>query len=80
MATSIGKKLWAIAEGYIPPTSVGEGRALESHETVCMLNAGATDAHVAVTIFFSDRELAECFRRGSGSFLPAISPSRRLKR
>ncbi|MDV3241136.1 MAG: sensory rhodopsin transducer [Methylocaldum sp.] len=62
MATSIGKKLWAIAEGYIPPTSVGEGRALESHETVCMLNAGDTDAHVAITIFFSDREPAGPYR------------------
>lgn len=29
-----GRTLWAIAEGYIPGSSTGEGRALESHEAV----------------------------------------------
>ncbi|HEY5242735.1 MAG TPA: sensory rhodopsin transducer, partial [Polyangiaceae bacterium] len=29
-----------------------------SHETVCLLNAGDRDAHVRITIFFSDREPA----------------------
>jgi hypothetical protein len=52
----IGKRRWVIAEGYIPPGSSGEGRALESHETACILNAGDGDAHVAITVFFSDRE------------------------
>lgn len=27
-----------------------------SHETVCILNAGASDAHVSITIYFADRE------------------------
>jgi len=53
-----GKTLWAIAEGYIPGGSTGEGRALESHEAVCILNAGAHDAHVRIMIYFSDREPA----------------------
>lgn len=52
----IGKRRWAIAEGYIPPGSSGRGRALESHETACILNAGDRDAHVEVTVFFADRE------------------------
>jgi hypothetical protein len=52
----IGKRRWAIAEGYIPPSSTGGGRALESHETVCILNAGERDAHVAITVFLSDRD------------------------
>lgn len=56
MNLAIGKTRWAIAEGYIPPESTGEGRALESHETVCILNAGDTDAQIAITVFFTDRE------------------------
>ena len=51
-----GKRLWAIAEGYIPGASTGAGRAFESHETVCLLNAGPLDAHVEITLFFADRE------------------------
>jgi hypothetical protein len=35
---------------------VAKGRALESHETACILNAGGEDAHVRITLFFSDRE------------------------
>lgn len=52
----IGKKVWAIAEGYIPKTSTGEGRELESHETVCILNTTNNPAHVEIMIYYSDRE------------------------
>lgn len=52
----VGKKLWAIAEGYIPGQSVSQDHALLSHETACMLNAGDADAHVTITLFFKDRE------------------------
>ena len=54
----IGRTLWAIAEGYIPRGGAEGSRALESHETACMLNAGDADAHVKITIFFKDREPA----------------------
>lgn len=53
---SIGKKRWAIAEGYIPAWSHGPEPEFLSHETACLLNAGDRDAHVTITIFFSDRE------------------------
>ncbi len=53
---SIGRKQWAIAEGYIPSQSSFSDRALISHETACILNAGERDAHVAITIFFADRD------------------------
>lgn len=53
---ALGAKMWAIAEGYIPPSSTGDTRQLTSHETVCLLNAGARDAHVAITVFFAERE------------------------
>jgi len=52
----IGRKRWAIAEGYIPSQSSFSDRALISHETACILNAGDQDAHVNITIFFADRE------------------------
>lgn len=52
----IGKQRWAIAEGYIPGRSTGEGRALKSHETACLLNAGDAPAHVEIHVFFRDRE------------------------
>ena len=51
----IGRKRWAIAEGYIPSQSSFSDRALISHETACILNAGDRDAHIAITIFFADR-------------------------
>jgi hypothetical protein len=52
----IGRKRWAIAEGYIPSQSSFADRARISHETACILNAGDHDADVEITIFFRDRE------------------------
>jgi hypothetical protein len=56
MTEPIGKKRWAIAEGYIPSWSNGPEPQMLSHETVCLLNASDRDAHIRITIFFSDRE------------------------
>jgi hypothetical protein len=53
---AIGRKRWVIAEGYIPSKSFSADRALISHETACILNPGEQDAHVAITIYFADRE------------------------
>src|SRR5690348_6228291 len=50
-----GRKRWDLPEGWIP-SGGSPGRALESHETACMLNAGERDAHVRITIYFADRE------------------------
>jgi hypothetical protein len=52
----VGRTRWAIAEGYIPSESSFSHRSLLSHETACILNAGDREAHVAITIFFADRE------------------------
>ncbi|HWG58397.1 MAG TPA: sensory rhodopsin transducer [Candidatus Acidoferrales bacterium] len=52
----IGRLRWAIAEGYIPEWSTGPKPEFTSHETACMLNASDQEAHVRITIFFSDRE------------------------
>ena len=53
---AIGSTCWVIPEGYIPGGATGSGRALESHETACMLNAGRRDAQVRITLFFGDRD------------------------
>lgn len=60
--TNLGRTRWAIAEGYIPSASTGEGRAFESHETVCILNAEDRDAQVEITVYFTDREPAGPYR------------------
>lgn len=52
----IGHRRWAIAEGYIPGTSTGEGPAMESHETFCVLNTGDRPARIEVTVFYEDRD------------------------
>ncbi|MGB7098497.1 MAG: sensory rhodopsin transducer [Xanthobacteraceae bacterium] len=52
----IGRKRWSIAVGYIPSQSSFSDRALVSHETACILNAGDQDAHISITVFFADRE------------------------
>lgn len=52
----IGRKQWAIAEGYIPGWSHGPEPQMLSHEAVCILNAGDQDAHVEITIFYEDRD------------------------
>ena len=55
MPAAIGRRIWAIAEGYIPPASTGTTRELVSHETVCILNAGSEPAQVEITVYFADR-------------------------
>lgn len=52
---AIGRRRWAIAEGYIPSESAFSDRALVSHETACILNAGDRDARVEITLLFADR-------------------------
>ena len=54
----IGKRRWAIAEGWIPEGSTGPAPEMTSHETACILNASDQDAHVEITVFFADREPA----------------------
>ncbi|HEY9474050.1 MAG TPA: sensory rhodopsin transducer [Mycobacteriales bacterium] len=54
----MGRTTWVIAEGRIPAESHGPAPAMTGHETVCMLNTGDRDAHVRITVYFTDREPA----------------------
>jgi hypothetical protein len=67
----IGRKHWAIAEGYIPSQSSFSDPTLVSHETACILNAGDKAAHVRITIYFADREPV-------GPYRVTVSPRRTL--
>ncbi|MGI8952884.1 MAG: sensory rhodopsin transducer [Chitinophagaceae bacterium] len=53
---TIGKKIWAIAEGYIPGWSNGPAPDFISHEAACILNTNDEDAHIEITIYFSDKD------------------------
>lgn len=53
---SIGNRIWAIAEGYIPAESTGPQPQMLSHETACILNAGDKDAQIDITLYFSDKD------------------------
>ena|SRR2546422_11684191 len=68
----IGQTRWAIAEGYIPEWSHGREPEFTSHETACILNASERDAHVEITIYYSDREPVGRYR--------IVVPARRTKR
>jgi hypothetical protein len=54
----IGHKRWVIPEGWIPPASHGPEPEMLSHETACVLNVSDEDAHLEITVFYSDREPA----------------------
>lgn len=56
MSAAVGRHRWAIAEGYIPSVSHGPQPQMTSHETVCLLNASDDEAHVEITVFYSDRD------------------------
>ncbi len=59
---AVGRTRWAIAEGYIPGWSHGPEPQFTSHETACILNGSDKDAHIEITVFFSDREPAGPYR------------------
>jgi hypothetical protein len=59
---NIGRRHWAIAEGYIPRGSNGPAPEMTSHETVCILNGTDEDARVSIMLYFSDREPAGPYR------------------
>jgi len=69
---TIGKKLWVIPEGYIPPDSQEEkGSRFVSHEAACLLNANDQDAHVTITLYFVDKDPVGPYR--------VLLPARRTK-
>ncbi len=62
MSEPVGRRRWAIAEGYLPSWSNGPEPQFTSHETACLLNASNEEAHVTITVYFTDREPAGPYR------------------
>lgn len=63
LSTPVGQRRWAIAEGYIPPTSSDpDDPRFLSHEVACMLNCNEVEAHVTLRIYFKDRGPAGPYR------------------
>jgi hypothetical protein len=56
MGKAIGKKIWVIAEGYIPSYGTGKEPEFTSHETACILNTSDDDARVEITLYFTDKD------------------------
>lgn len=52
----VGKKTWAIAEGYIPSKSNGQEPDMTSHDTLCVLNRAKQVAKLTVWIYFEDKD------------------------
>jgi len=69
MKPKVGRTRWAIAEGYIPAWSTGPEPQMLSHETACLLNASDSEAHVEITVYFSDRDPAGPYRTTVPGFL-----------
>ncbi len=59
---TIGKKIWAIPEGYIPGWSNGPAPDFISHDAACILNTSDEEAHIEITIYYTDREPVGPFR------------------
>lgn len=53
---ALGKRIWVIAEGYIPAYGTGKEPEFTSHETACILNTSDQPARIRITIFYSDRD------------------------
>ena len=62
MSHTIGRTIWAVAEGYIPGQSHGPEPQMTSHETLCILNTNPADAHIEITVFYADRDPAGPYR------------------
>jgi hypothetical protein len=69
---TIGKTAWAISGGHIPLHSTGKEPENTSRDELCFLNAGYKEAHVEVTLFYSDRDPV-------GPYQLAV-PARRVRR
>ena len=67
-----GRTGWAIAGGRIPMISTGKEPENTSRDELCFLNVEAREAHVEVTIYYSDRDPVGPYR--------LTIPARRVRR
>ena len=68
----VGRRVWAIPEGYIPGRSFSQAHDLVSHEAACILNASDSPASVEITLYLEHREPAGLTVLRSRLAAPAI--------
>jgi hypothetical protein len=54
--TEFGRREWVIPGGRIPFHSTGREPEFTSRDELAVLNAGQSDANLAITLFYPDRE------------------------
>jgi hypothetical protein len=53
-----GNTIWMIPGGHIPLASTGKEPEFVSRDVVCILNTSKQEAHVTLTIYYTNREPA----------------------
>lgn len=48
-----GKKVWIFPDAELPPVGVN---LIPGHESIIITNTGDEDAHIRITLFFTDKE------------------------
>lgn len=59
MSDALGKRVWIIPDGFLPEKSNGD---FVSHEAICVVNTGKSDANINITVYFEDREPIKSFK------------------
>ena len=62
MTAEIGARTWVVADGYIPGGGIEGDRALASHESLSILNAGRMAAQIVVMVYFAQLPPAGPYR------------------
>ena len=47
-----GKKVWVFPDAELPPVGVN---SIPGHESIIITNTGQRDAHIQITLFYTDR-------------------------
>lgn len=48
-----GEKVWIFPDAELPPTGVN---CIPGHESLIITNTGNSDAHITITLFYTDKE------------------------
>jgi hypothetical protein len=51
---ALGRRRWAIPEGYVPMHGHGREPLITAREVLCLLNTSDDEAHVRLTVYFAD--------------------------
>ena len=54
-----GKKNWYVVDGYRPEAQPVKDPGYEGHECIMILNTNEVDAHVNISVYFTDKPAVE---------------------